>query len=195
MWNAVCLHGMAMIKRLNLDVAAEKLCLAIDKISDVDKMKISNAENEKLKKAQKLLNQKKTYIDITYELIKKNGLSKNVFKRTLTYSCDKKIKTDLFYVNYKFLNYIIEEMVKYILLVDKGIMNDLLKISSETYAGEDSITFRTIPVRKVLIKNVRDAYENNKEIPLKNTNIKRKLCLLDKKLDKININIIVGGAL
>lgn len=71
MWNAVCLHGMAMIKRLNLDVAAEKLCLAIDKISDVDKMKISNAENEKLKKAQKLLNQKKTYIDITYELIKK----------------------------------------------------------------------------------------------------------------------------
>ena len=185
MWNAVYLEGIANIQKLNLAVAVEKLCIAIENHREISNIKTSHSTNKKLIKAQKLLEEKKSYEDVVYELIKTKGLSKRAFKRTLTYS--KKSNIDIFYVNYKFLDYIIFNIIRYILVIDKRILGDLLNISMQIYAGEDSIMFRTIPVRKVLIQNIGIAYNNGEECYLKNKYFQKKLLLLNKRLDEINL--------
>lgn len=185
MWNAVCLSsGASNATKLNLNVAVQELCVAIKGMGDVNNKKISCSSTKKLIKAQNSLENNKSYEDVVYELIKVNGLSKRAFKRTL--KVEGKNNEDSFYVNYKYLDRIIYSLIKYILIVDKNILECLFNFSEKNYPGKDSITYRTIPVRKLLIQNVSSAYINGEKCYLKNKHFQKKVYLLDKRLDEIN---------
>lgn len=190
MWNAIYLEGVAIIQQLNLEVAVTKLCEAINK-KNLCGVKVSRSTSKKIIKAQNLLRNKKSQEDVVYELIKTKGLSKRVFKRSLHYFQQGNV--DIFYVNYKFLDYIVCSIVKYILIVDKTILDDLFVLSKNTYGGEDSITFRTIPVRRVLTQNIAREYNDREECALKSEYFQKKIFLLDKKLDEVDL--VIGGVL
>lgn len=191
MWNAVCLSGVSNTTKLNLAVAVQELCVAIQGMEDIGDRKISCSTTKKLIKAQNSLENNKSYEDVVYELIKVNGLSKRAFKRTL--KCVRNNNEDLFYVNYKYLDRIISGVIKYILIVDKDILTCLFDFSRRNYPGIDSVTYRTIPVRKVLIQQVGQAYNNDEECYLRNKYFQKKVYLLDKRLDEINL--VMGGVL
>lgn len=191
MWNAVCLSGVSKTTKLNLTLAVNELCVAIKNMKDISSKKISCSTIKKLIKAQNSLENNRSYEDVVYELIKVNGLSKRTFKRTL--KCKKNNNEDLFYVNYKYLDRIISGVIKYILIVDKNILECLFNYSKKSYPGKDSVTYRTIPVRKVLIQDVSKAYINGEKCYLKNKHFQKKVYLLDKRLDEINS--VMGGVL
>lgn len=191
MWNAVCLSGVSKTTKLNLAVAAQELCVAIKGMGDINSKKISCSTTKKLIKAQNSLENNKSYEDVVYELIKVNGLSKRTFKRTL--KCARKNNEDSFYVNYKYLDRIVFGVIKYILIVDKNILECLFNYSKKSYPGKDSVTYRTIPVRKVLIQDVSKTYINDEKCYLRNKHFQKKVYLLDKRLDEINS--VMGGVL
>lgn len=185
MWNAVYLEGVSKTKILNLDEAVKKICIAIKNNPNICCIKASNSTIKKLIKAQRLLDNEAQFSDVVYELIKTTGLSKRAFKRTLSYI--ERNNVDIFYVNYKYLDYIISRLVKYILIIDSGILNDLFETSKKYYAGEDSVTFRTIPVRKALIHTISKEYNDGRECSLRNKYFQKQVFLLNQKLDEINL--------
>jgi len=191
MWNSVYLSGISKTTQSNLAIAVQELCIAIKGMNDISNKKISCSTTKKLIKAQSSLENSKSYEDVVYELIKVNGLSKRTFKRTL--KCVRNNSEDLFYVNYKYLDRIISGVIKYILIVDKDILTCLFDFSKRNYPGIDSVTYRTIPVRKVLIQQVGQAYNNDEECYLRNKHFQKKVYLLDKRLDEINS--VMGGVL
>ena len=183
MWNAVFLKGEVKGNPLNLAIAAKELCVAI---KAKGKIKASYSRSKRLMKAQKMLEKNKPYADVVYELVKFDGLSKRTFKRSVKVTTDKD-NVEWLYVNYKYLNQIIESMLDYILIVDENILINLFNFSKKHYSGKDSVTYRTIPAQKTSIKKISTAYINGEKCYLKNKYFQRMVCLLNRQLDELNI--------
>ena len=187
MWNAIELIGNKY-GNLNLQIAAMQLAEKIRIISDFDlnKLNVSKGNKKRILRCKKELNKRSNnnvYKSI-YKLIQINGLSLNTFRRTL--ESKNKSGYSIYYINYKYLSYIIESILNYILIIDYEILNELLKHSSTLFKGEDTITYRFIPIRKSLIEVEVESYTNNESGAIKFVYFRKKIFWLNKQLEELN---------
>lgn len=181
MWNAVNLLGPVKNRPSNLSVAIDKLMNELS-VVDTDKLKkCSVSKLKRIKKAQQLVQNGKNKYECIFSLIKVNGLSKTAFTRTV-----KGTGKDKYYVNYKYLVYIIDTLYKYIVILNPGIMDDLLAYSRQYCDVQDLLTSKTIPIRKVLINNEATAYSEKRDSYLRNPYYRRKIYMLNLNLDELD---------
>lgn len=188
MWNAVELVGFNF-GELNLNIAVKELAdrIKITDFSNRKKIPVTDARYKRLIKCKKMMESSKHNViyKSVFILFHKNGLSYRAFLRTL--KANMKEGYCKYYINYKYLTYIVETTLDLIKILDPNILQILYDYSTTFLPVDNAITYKFIPLRKNIIKNEVDAYNNNKgDAAIQNPYFQYRITKLNKELDELN---------
>lgn len=188
MWNAVELVGFNF-GELNLNIAVKELAdrIKITDFSNRKKIPVPDAMYKRLIKCKKMMESSKRNViyKLVFILFHKNGLSYRAFLRTL--KVNMKEGYCKYYINYKYLTYIVKTTLDLIKILDPNILQILYNHSATFLPVSNNVTYKFIPLRKNIIKNEVYAYNNNKKAAaIQNPYLQYRIKKLNNELNKLD---------
>lgn len=125
MWNTVKIHWRCG-NSINTLEEIGKMIFESLKTYDVNDRLLSKAKIKRIKKAKK----EDCFENAIYELIKSGNISKKTFKRFLSQTYIDDIGMYEYYINYSCYDTIIERMLDYVQIINRGIINNNLSVTN-----------------------------------------------------------------